>query len=122
MTTLAAIGWFSLQRNHSTEEMDRLVSHTRDVLESSELLRAHVYDAASTRRAYTLWGDSTQIDAFNLADKSARADFETLHKLTVDNAQQQITLAQMEPLIKSRLSLLKASVELHQRTQDDREQ
>ena len=99
-----------------------MVSHSRDVLEASELLRSHVYDAAAARRAYSLWADPTQIDTFSLAYKSALADFATLRKLTADSTEQQISLAQMEPLIKSRLSLLKESVELHQRSRDDGKQ
>ena len=122
LITLAIIGWFSFQRNRSTEEDDQLVSHSRDVLEASELLRSHVYDAAAARRAYSLWGDPTQIDSFSLAYKSAFADFATLRKLTAANTQQQMSLTQMEPLIKSRLSLLKESVELHQQSRDDGKQ
>ncbi len=122
LITLGIIGWLSIQGNRSTAENDHSVSHYRDVLEASELLRSHIYDAAATRRAYTRWGDPTQIDAFILASKSALADFATLRKLTVDNPQQQIGLAQMEPFVKSRLSLLKASVELHQRNPNDRKQ
>ena len=81
LITLAIIGWFSFQRIRSTEEDDQLVSHSRDVLEASELLRSHVYDAAAARRAYTLWGDPTQIETFSLANKSALADFATLRKI-----------------------------------------
>jgi diguanylate cyclase (GGDEF)-like protein/PAS domain S-box-containing protein len=122
LITLAMIGWFSFQKNRSTKEDSQWVSHSRDVLEASELLRSDIYEAAVARRAYTLWGDSAQIGAFSLASKSALADFATLRNLTADNAEQQVSLAQMEPLIKARLSLLKASVELHQRTHDDRKQ
>jgi diguanylate cyclase (GGDEF)-like protein/PAS domain S-box-containing protein len=122
LVTLAMIGWFSFQSNRSTEEKDHLVSHDRDIIEASELLRSHIYDASVARRAYTLWGDSAQIDAFSLASKLALADFATLHKLTADNAQERISLAQMEPLINARLSILKASVELHQTTRDDLKQ
>jgi diguanylate cyclase (GGDEF)-like protein/PAS domain S-box-containing protein len=122
LVTLGIIGWFSIQGNQSTKENDQLVSHDRDVLEGSELLRSHIYDTSIARRAYTLWGDPTQIDALDLASKSALADFATLRKLTAGNIEQQMSLAQMEPLIKSRLSLLKASVELHRETHDDRRQ
>jgi PAS domain S-box-containing protein len=122
LMTLAIIGWFSLQGNRSLEEDGQWVSHSRDVLEASELLRSHVYDAAVARRAYTLWGDSTQIDAFSLASKSALDDFARLRKLTIDNAEQQINLARMEPLIMERLSLLKESVELHQKSHEDARQ
>ena len=122
LITLALIGWFSFQSSRGTEDNAHLVSHDRDIIEASELLRSDIYDAAVARRAYTLWGDSKQIDAFSLASNSALADFARLRKLTADSVEQQISLAQMEPLIRSRLSLLKASVELHQRTHDDRKQ
>jgi diguanylate cyclase (GGDEF)-like protein/PAS domain S-box-containing protein len=122
LITLAIIGWFSFQRNRSTEEKDQLVSHSRDVIEASELFRSHVYDAAAARRAYILWGEPTQIDAFSLAYKSALADFATLRKLTADSSEQQISLTQIEPHMKARLSLLKESVELHQRSRDDGKQ
>jgi diguanylate cyclase (GGDEF)-like protein/PAS domain S-box-containing protein len=122
LSTLGVIGWFSFQGNRSTGEKDHLVSHTRDVLEASELVRSHVYDAASARRGYTLWGDSKQIDAFSLAYKSALGDFATLRKLTADSAEQQLSLTQMEPVMKARLSILKVSVELHQGTRDDSKQ
>jgi len=122
LITLAIIGWFSFQRNRSTEEKDQLVSHSRDVIEASELFRSHVYDAAAARRAYILWGEPTQIDAFSLAYKSALADFATLRKLTAASSEQQISLTQIEPHMKARLSLLKESVELHQRSRDDGKQ
>jgi len=44
--------------------------------------------------------------------------FATLRKLTADNAEQQVSLTQMEPPMKARLSLLKESIELHQGTPD----
>ena len=122
LVTLTLIGWLSIQGSHRRQENDNSVSHDRDIIEASELLRSHVYDAAAARRAYTLWGDSAQLDAFNLANKSALADFATLRKLTANNSQQQVALARIEPLIRSRLSLLTSSVELHQRTHDDLKQ
>ena len=122
LLTLGIIGWFSVQGNRSAKEDDQQVSHDRDVLEASGSLRAHVYDAASARRAYLVLGDSKQIEALNLASKSALEDFETLRNLTAGNTQQQMSLVQMEPLIKLRLLLLKASVESHQKTRDDRKQ
>src|SRR5258706_9685917 len=123
LITLGVIGWFSVQGNRSTKEKDHLVSHARDILEASELLRSHISGAAAARRAYTLWSESNQIDAFHLASKSALADFATLRKLKA-GAPEEVSshLTQMEALMKARLSLLRASVETHQRTRDDRKQ
>jgi diguanylate cyclase (GGDEF)-like protein/PAS domain S-box-containing protein len=122
LITLGIIGWFSIQRNRSSEEKDHSVSHVRDILKASELLRSHIYDAAVARRAYTLWGDSTQIDTFNFASKSGVEDFATLRKLKQEDAAEESSLSQLESLLTARLTLLKASVELHQRTHDDRKQ
>jgi diguanylate cyclase (GGDEF)-like protein/PAS domain S-box-containing protein len=122
LLTLVTIGWFSIQGNRRAEEADQLVSHGRDVLETSELLRSAIYNAASTRRAYTLWGDPKQLDAFQSASQSALDEFAILRKLTVDNEQQQRNLNLLEPLITERLSVLRESVELHQKTHDDRKQ
>jgi len=122
LITLAMVGWFSIQGNRRTEEKDHLVSHGRDVIEASEQLRSHIYDASVARRAYILWGDAAQIDVFNLASKAALEDIATLYKLTADNGQQQINLAQMEPLIKARLAILKESVESHEKDRSDLKQ
>src|SRR5258706_11206236 len=123
LITLGVIGWFSVQGNRSTKEKDHLVSHARDILEASELLRSHISGAAAARRAYTLWSELNQVDAFNLASKSALADFATLRKLKADSTEEESSsLTRMEALMKARLSLLKASVEMHQKGGDDRKQ
>lgn len=119
LISLVVIGWFSFQRDRSTKEYDQLVVHSRDVLQASELLRSHIYDAAASRRAYLFMRDSTRIDAFNQAYKWALDDFATLRKLTADNVQQQVRLVQIEPVMKSRLTLLKTSMELHESLRDD---
>src|ERR1700722_15077769 len=123
LISLGIIGWFSFQGHRSTVENDHLVSHARDILEASEFLRSDMYGAAAARRAYTLWGSSTQIDAFNLASKSAVADFATLRKLTADPSVEEYGgLKQMEAIMKARLSLLKTSVEMHRNARDDHKQ
>jgi diguanylate cyclase (GGDEF)-like protein/PAS domain S-box-containing protein len=119
LVTLATIGWFSVQSNRSTDEMVHWVSHSRDVLEASELLRSDVFEAAANRRAYTLWADATKLDAFHSAYQSAQSDFSALRTLTADNSQQQAGLSQIEPVLQMRMSLLKDSVESHQNSPDD---
>jgi CHASE3 domain sensor protein len=119
LITLGVISWFSAQGSRRTKEEGSLVSHERDLVEASELLRTHVYDAASARRAFTLWGDPKQTDAFSQASKSALADLETLRKLAAVDSGQQINFAEIESAVRARLSVLKDSVELHERNQND---
>jgi CHASE3 domain sensor protein len=104
LITLAIIGWFSLQTSRSTAEEDHLVAHSRDVLESSELLRSHIYDAAAARRAYSLWAEPAQLNAFDLAYKSSLANFAALRKLTIDDPELQANLSQIEPLVSSAIT------------------
>ncbi len=118
LSALALIGWFSYVGNRRTQESDKWVSHSRDVLEASESLRTHISNAAAARRAYTLWGDPKQIDVVAVSSRSALGDLGTLRRLTVDNPGQEIALTQMEPSIVARLSILKDSVESHQHSQD----
>ncbi len=120
--TLAIIGWVSFQRNRSSEADDHLVSHSRDVLDASEQLRSHVYDASAARRAYILWRAPAQIDVFRAASAAAGRDFTALQKLTSDNAEQQANVAQLEPVVTSRLAVLQESMELHQKPGNDSKQ
>ena len=122
LLTLGIIGWLAIQGSRKTQDSDNLVSHDRDILEASELLRSDIYEAAAARRAYTLWADPKQLDDFRQAGRAAVADFEKLRKLTAGNTEEETNLAQMEQLVQSRLALLKESVELHQRIRDDQKQ
>lgn len=122
LLTLGLVGWFTIRINKSTTENSYIVSHNRDVLEVVQSLRASIYDAAAARRAYTLLGNPAQIEAFNLAKQSALTDFQKLRALTADNISQQVSLAQVEPFINGRLSLLTESIDLHKRLSEDGEQ
>lgn len=119
LLTLGVVGWFSIRGNRTLELDDQSVLHSRDVLETSQLLRTHIYDAASNRRAYTLRGDDANLTAFNQVRRAVFEDFDALNRLVSDNAEQQAKLAQIGPLIVSRLSLLDQSVQTHQQTADD---
>src|SRR5690349_20212380 len=95
LLTLGIIGWLAIQGSRRTQDSDNLVSHDRDILEASELLRSDVYEAAAARRGYTLWADPKQLDDFKQANRAALADFENLRKLTAGNAEEVVNLAQM---------------------------
>jgi diguanylate cyclase (GGDEF)-like protein len=122
LVTLGLIGWVAIRVNRSTTEEGRLVSHGRDVLEAGESLRADIYNAAVARRAYTSLGAAAQLNAFNSSKKAALTDFQKLRELTANSSSEQVSLAQMEPLITWRLSLLTESVELHERSREDTKQ
>jgi diguanylate cyclase (GGDEF)-like protein/PAS domain S-box-containing protein len=112
--------WFSQTQSQLLSENNRWVSHTRDVLELSELLPAHLTDAAAARWAYIRAGDPAQFQRFDAESNLVLRDVAQLRQLTADNPGQQLRLAQIDPLVHSRLALLKASMDSHQRNTHDR--
>ncbi len=120
LVAFGALMWFSQTESQRFSENNRWVSHTRDVLELSELLPAHLTDAAAARGAYIRTGDPAQFQKFDAATNLVLRDLAQLRGLTADNPGQQLRLVQLDPLVHSRLSLLKASMESHQRNSHDR--
>jgi diguanylate cyclase (GGDEF)-like protein len=118
LVALAGIGWLSLRQSQNLTEADRWVSHTRDVLETSESFRSHLSEAGIARRVF-LQGDSKQIDVFNAAVSASLADFKTLQTLTADNPEQQKRLDRLEPMVHERLSALEKSLAAHRLAAND---
>jgi diguanylate cyclase (GGDEF)-like protein len=118
LTLLATLGAFSWKESRRLAEKDKWISHTRDVLETSESLRSHLSDAGGARRAYLIREDPKQAEAFNAAKNLALSDFEALRKLTTDPLQQ-ARLDQVEPLVRSRLAIFEASIRLEKRNPND---
>ena len=120
LMAFAALAWFSFRESRRLSENNRWVSHTRDVLELSESLAARVTDAAAARGAYIRLGDPAQFEKFESASNFALRDITQLRNLTVDNPGQQLRLAQLDPLVRGRLALLRTAMESHQRISNDR--
>jgi GGDEF domain-containing protein/CHASE3 domain sensor protein len=112
LAALAGMSWLSLRESQNLTEADRWVSHTRDVIETSESFRSHLSEAGTARRVF-LQGDSKQIDVFNAAANASLADFNALRNLTTDNQEQQKRLDRLEPLLRARLAVLEKSIAAH---------
>ena len=120
LVAFATIVWFSQWESARLSENNRWVSHTRDVLELSELLPAHLTDAAAARGSYIRLADPAQFQKFDTASDQVLRDIAQLRNLTADNPAQQYRIAQFDPLVHSRLALLKAAMQSHQRNSNDR--
>jgi diguanylate cyclase (GGDEF)-like protein len=118
LAALASMGWLSLRESQNLTEADRWVSHTRDVLETSESFRSHLSEAGMARRVF-LQGDSEQIDVFKAAAKASLADFNALRQLTTDNPEQQKRLDRLEPPVHARLAVLEKSIAAHRQVAHD---
>jgi diguanylate cyclase (GGDEF)-like protein len=118
LVALAGMSWLSLRESQNLTEADRWVSHTRDVLETSESFRSHLSEAGMARRVF-LQGDNKQIDVFRAAEKASLADFNALRNLTSDNQGQQKRLDRLEPLVHARLAALEKSIAAHRLAAND---
>jgi diguanylate cyclase (GGDEF)-like protein/PAS domain S-box-containing protein len=120
LLALAGMGWLSVREKRNLTEADLWVSHTHEVLDTSASLRSQVSDAGIARRLF-VQGDSKQIDVFNAAVVASLAAFKKLQYLTVDNKEQQTRLGLLEPLLKTRLTVLQESITLHLRSRNDQQ-
>ena len=120
LLALAGMGWLSICEQRNLREADQWVSHTHEVLDASASLRNHLSNASIARRLF-LQGDRKQIDFVNPAIAAALADFKKLQYLTVDNGEQQRRLGLLEPLLKSRVSIIQKSIALHLRDGKDQQ-
>jgi CHASE3 domain sensor protein len=118
LAALAGMGWLSLRESQNLTQADRWVSHTRDVLETSESFRSHLSEAGIARRLF-LQGNSKQIDVFKTAADATLADFKALRNLTTDNQEQQKRLDRLEPLVQARLAVLEKSLAAHRLAAND---
>src|ERR1700676_945465 len=81
LIAFGALVWFTQRENQSLSENNRWVSHTRDVLELSELLPAHLTDAAAARGTYVRTEDPAQFQKFDAASNLVLRDLAQLRHL-----------------------------------------
>lgn len=116
LMALGSVGFLSFRETARLVEGERWVSHSREVLEASASISSHLSDASAARRGYLLFGNPQQPDLFAKASRGAQVDLDKLLAITADNSAQQERLRALEPLIQSRLAILKQSIELRQRS------
>jgi CHASE3 domain sensor protein len=118
--TLAAVGWLSVREGDRLVANEQQVSHVREVLEESARMSSDLSDAVAARRGYLLFGNPRLLEVFTESSRATLADLTELRRLT-SNPRAQERLAQLEPAIRTRLTLLQQSIDLHQQKGDDRE-
>jgi diguanylate cyclase (GGDEF)-like protein/PAS domain S-box-containing protein len=119
LSILATMGWFSLMESHRLKEKDRWVSHTRAVLDLSDLLRSNFTEAGAARRSYVADGNPAQIRIFESKSSAALAEFAALRGAVADSQSQEARIADLEIAVRARFALFKQSIELHRGTAND---
>jgi signal transduction histidine kinase len=91
-----------------------LVSHTHEVIETTDALLQRLVDAETAERGFLLTGDTTYLAPYDGADADVRRRLQQVKALTHDNAAQQQRLGSLEPLVSARLDALDRVIRVRQ--------
>ena len=83
-----------------------LVSHTHQVIETTDAVLQRLVDAETAERGFLLTGDTTYLAPYAGADADVRRNLAQVKALTRDNRAQQQRLDSLDPLVTARLDAL----------------
>ncbi len=93
-------------------EDDRLVAHTRQVLETLDAVRAAITEAETGQRGYLITDQSNYLRTYETARADVRLQLAKVRDLTADNPEEQARVARLGSLIADRLERLQRNVTL----------
>ncbi|MDB6109445.1 MAG: Multi-sensor signal transduction histidine kinase [Pedosphaera sp.] len=88
------------------------VNHTREVLENLEALLSDISDAEVGQRGYVITGRESFLTPYHAALTEVDFHTERIRALTSDNPAQQARLARLQPLVDSKLAIVKKNISL----------
>jgi PAS domain S-box-containing protein len=109
---LVFVGWISLREQKRFVEAAQWREHTHEVVNSLNETVALLSDAETGQRGYLLTGDETYLEPYNAATRSIDRIVVKLKDLTSDNLRQHIRIEKLEPLVETKLSELKQTIDL----------
>jgi PAS domain S-box-containing protein len=109
LVIVAVLVWSDLA---SDREAERLVDHTYQVLNASELLLSTIQDAEARQRGYLLTGDEQYLEIYRGVVSAERSAVERLRTLAGDNLVQQARLKEVERLAGIRLTRLEQGISI----------
>src|SRR6202022_275972 len=108
-------GFVSYRNITGLMDKGRWVTHTHEVLNGVENLLSLMKDAETGQRGYIITGQQSYLEPFNQATGKIHQQVSELRRLTADNPNQQEAIAALEPLIVSKLSELRQTIDLRKR-------
>src|ERR1700733_2197682 len=121
LALLALVGATAYGMTFAVADTTAWVEHTHEVMEHLGAERAALAEAESLRRAHGLSGDAALLELYADAIGRVRANGKAVRALTLDNANQQRRLDQLEPLIAERISIGDAAIDRKIRDADSAE-
>jgi PAS domain S-box-containing protein len=102
---LLAVGTVSYHSVVMSNESDRWVRHTHEVLESLQNLVSDMMTTESSARGFVLTNDQSYLESYRTGVASTAQDEKAIRDLTVDNPQQQREVPDLENLIARNIQL-----------------
>jgi len=106
------VGFTSYNAIILQQENARWVDHTREVIRSASYVRNQLLTAETNLRGYALLNNGTFESVHQKASENVWSQFNTLQKLVADNPVQATRLDSLEPVLKSRLTLMAQQLDL----------
>ncbi|HEV2247145.1 MAG TPA: CHASE3 domain-containing protein [Terriglobia bacterium] len=112
LAILAVIGFVSYRSTTRFIGSAEWVEHTHQVLQKLEALVSSLKDAETGQRGYLITGEERYLEPYRSANEAVDQMLKDLRKLAADNPSQQQRLDALEPLITSKFSELKETIDL----------
>lgn len=109
---LAVLGLIAYQTTIGLLATADRVTHTYQVITTLDDLLQALTDAETGQRGYILTGQDDYLQPYTAALATINTDVQSLRQLTSDNPNQQKRIDSLEPLIASRLSVIKQTIDL----------
>jgi methyl-accepting chemotaxis protein len=109
---MATIGILAYRSINTLSDTSKLVAHTHLVLEHIDDVFSALQDAEIGGRGFIITGDESFLKPYQNAEIKIVSLVSDLRELTADNPSQQKRIAQAEPIILAKLSLIKRYIEM----------
>jgi PAS domain S-box-containing protein len=109
---LVAAAALAIREQQRADEAGHWVRHTLVVLQQVQGLRSGVLRAETAQRGYLLTGEPSYLEPYQGAGDEIARDLAELQSLTSDNPSQQSRLAELRPLVSSKLDELAQTIAL----------
>jgi PAS domain S-box-containing protein len=112
---LVGTGIFAYRNLLEFQSRDRWVAHTYQVINTAEDLFDTLKNAEAGQREYLLTDNLEYLQPYQKSPLKLQALLKRLKQLTLDNASQQVTIAEIAPLTDAKLLELAQTIDLHQK-------
>ncbi|MBD2429960.1 MULTISPECIES: response regulator [Fischerella] len=112
LSLITALGIISYRTTNNLIDNYRWQSHSYEVMGELDDLMSQLKDAETAQRGYIITGEKRYLQPYNNALPNIQQSLKDLRKLTADNPQTTIKLANIETLINQRLVVDQKSINL----------